>query len=180
MVRLHLLYAQLIYIFAAMDLKQLQDQFSQAGKVIWIGVRPARYEPLLQLKQVNALEDQRLEGDHFGGRPGSKRQVSLIQEEHLEVVASYLNQDAIDPMLTRRNIVTRGINLNALKQRAFKIGTAVFQGTGECAPCSRMEKNLGKGGWNAMRGHGGIVARILKPGVIKVGDSIELVAEEPQ
>ena len=69
----------------------------------------------------------------------------------------------------------RGINLFALKDRRFRIGDAVLETSGECAPCSLMEEVLGPGGYNAMRGHGGITARIIESGQIKIGDAIERI-----
>ena len=110
-------------------------------------------------------------GDHYSGRNG-KRAVTLIQAEHLAAIASLSGLKQIDPGLLRRNIVVRGINLVALKDRRFRIGSALLEGTGSCDPCSRMEENLGKGGLNAMRGHGGLNARVIEPGVVRIGDAI--------
>jgi MOSC domain-containing protein YiiM len=102
----------------------------------------------------------------------------LIQAEHLGVIASVLHRDSVDPALLRRNIVVSGINLLALKSAKFRIGTALLEGTGPAEPCSRMEEALGPGGYNAMRGHGGITARVLEDGWIRVGDSVTLVSPE--
>ena len=88
------------------------------------------------------------------------------------MIADLLQRSEIAPALLRRNIVVSGINLQALKQRNFKIGSAIFYGTGNCAPCSRMEEALGTGGYNAMRGHGGITAYVVQAGKISVGDSV--------
>ncbi len=68
----------------------------------------------------------------------------------------------------------KGINLLALKDKTFRIGQAVLETTGECHPCSRMEENLGPGGYNAVRGHGGITARVVEAGMIRVGDRVEV------
>ena len=87
---------------------------------------------------------------------------------HLQVVAKILGKSEIDPGWTRRNLVVSGINLLSLKHQSFQIGEAVLQTTGICAPCSRMEENLGPGGYNAMRGHGGITAKVLQPGEIQI------------
>jgi MOSC domain-containing protein YiiM len=99
--------------------------------------------------------------------------VTLIAVESLAAIASFLGVDAIDPMVLRRNIVTSGINLMALKDRRFRIGSAVLETSGDCAPCSRMEETLGPGGYNAVRGHGGICARVVESGEVKVGDVVE-------
>ena len=154
--------------------KALFENFSQKGEVIWIGLRPASRKPIKEVSEINVIETG-LEGDRATkNSPTNKRQVTLIQKEHLEAVASFLGKEKIDPILTRRNIVVKGINLNALKGRKFKIGTAVLEMTGFCYPCSRMEENLGTGGFNAMRGHGGITCRVIEIGKIHIGDSIEL------
>ena len=65
-----------------------------------------------------------------------------------------------------------GINVLSLKDQIFSIGNCILKGTGACHPCSRMEEALGKGGYNAMRGHGGITAQILKGGIISTGSSV--------
>jgi MOSC domain-containing protein YiiM len=151
---------------------KLADNQVGTGHVSWIGIRPGRRAALEVVDAVEALEDLGLRGDHFAGKPGSDRQVSLLQHEHLEVVASVLGKATIDPGLLRRNICIRGINLLSLVDRRFRIGEALLEGAGPCRPCSRMEENLGHGGWNAMRGHGGITARIVRSGLIRVGDEV--------
>ena len=93
----------------------------------------------------------------------------------LNEISSILGLKRIDPKLTRRNIVVSGINLLSLKHHQFRIGDVTLETTGICAPCSRMEENLGAGGYNAMRGHGGITATVIEDGEIKLGDSMELI-----
>ena len=153
------------------SIKYLTSQFSQSGKVVFISIRPTRGEIPLQLESVRAIENIGLEGDHYASK-GGKRQVTLIAQEHLNAVASIMSEDKIDPLLLRRNIVISGLNLQGLKENQFRLGEAILEYTGECHPCSRMEENLGTGGYNAMRGHGGITARILQGGIIKVGDEL--------
>ena len=145
------------------------------GKVMWIGVRGTRRAPPTATKTATALAGKGLLGDHYDTRSNGARQVTLIQAEHLEAVASYLGRDAIDPALVRRNIVVSGINLLALKGRRFRIGEALLEYSGTCEPCSRMEQTLGTGGYNAMRGHGGITARIVEGGEVTVGDRVHIV-----
>ena len=156
-------------------LAQLMATMPQIGEVMWIGLRPERRAPMVSVEQVKAIPGEGLEGDRFSGTINSKRQVTLIQEEHLNAVASIMRKEHIDPDLTRRNIVVKGINLIALKDHKFKIGEAVFETTGACHPCSRMEENLGPGGYNAMRSHGGITAKVIREGLIELGDSVSLI-----
>ncbi len=158
-------------------IEALRERMARAGKVEWIGLRPARRQPLVACEEVVASPEAGLVGDHYSGESG-KRQVTLIQAEHLEAVASFLGKPGIDPALTRRNIVVRGINLLALQGRRFRIGSAVLEATGLCHPCARMEENLGRGGYNAMRGHGGLTARVVRGGLIRRGDEVALLANE--
>jgi len=160
-------------------MKTLRDLFAtlpQTGRVEWIGLRPARRAPLVVAREVEALAASGLRGDRYAGT--GKRQVTLIQAEHLGVIAGVLHRESVDPALLRRNIVVSGINLLALKGAKFRIGAALLEGTGPAEPCSRMEEALGSGGYNAMRGHGGITARVLEDGWIRVGDPVTLVSPE--
>ena len=103
--------------------------------------------------------------------------MSLLQSEHLPVIASVLGVGTIDPCLLRRNILVSGINLLALKGKVAWIGPVLVEITGACHPCSRMEAQLGAGGYNAVRGHGGVTARILATGTIGIGDRMEFARE---
>ncbi|MGY2894268.1 MOSC domain-containing protein [Deinococcus sp. UYEF24] len=116
--------------------------------------------------------------DSLGARAsqpmGGKRQVTLIQAEHLPVIAALAGLPEVAPETLRRNIVVSGLPLLALKDRRFRLGSeeggwVLLEGTGECHPCSRMEEALGPGGYNAVRGHGGITARVLEGGTIALG-----------
>ena len=148
-------------------------RFPREGKVEWIGVRPERRAPLAALEKAEAIAGHGLAGDHYASKSNGKRQVTLMQSEHLEVVARLLGSGKIDPARLRRNVLVSNINLYALRDRRFRIGSVLLEGSGTCDPCSRMEEVLGEGGYNAMRGHGGIIARILGNGVIAVNDRVE-------
>lgn len=152
-------------------MKELTATLPQVGRVEWLGIRPEREAPVAVVEEVEVATDNGLEGDHYESK-SRKRQVTLIQGEHLDAVASMLGIEAVDPGDVRRNIVVRGINLLALKGKAISIGNALLEFTELCHPCSRMEENLGHGGYNAMRGHGGITARVLEGGRIRVGDAV--------
>jgi len=152
-----------------MALNDFQSNYSKPGRFENLFIRPFRMEAVKVMDTVTALTDVGLEGDHYQNHGGS-RQVTLIQAEHLAVLASLLGLDNIAPEFTRRNIVVRNINLLSLKGKQFQVGQALLEYSGECHPCSRMEKNLGPGAYNAMRGHGGITAKVVRGGNIKVGD----------
>jgi MOSC domain-containing protein YiiM len=158
----------------SMTLKDLTATFPRPGAIVWMGLRPARQAPMLTVTVVEAVRGSGLRGDHYAGRDG-KREVTLIQAEHLAVIAALSNHQEISPTLLRRNLVVSGLNLNALGGLYFRVGATLLQATGACHPCSRMEQALGPGGYQAMRGHGGITARILESGVIRMGDSVEVL-----
>lgn len=161
----------------------------------WIGLREGRRLPVRSVPEAQAHPLVGLLGDHgktapprltalTGGEvsprpPGSpvpggpgKRQVTLIQAEHLPVIAALSGLDTVVPEQLRRNLLVSGIPLLALKDRRFRIGEVVLEGTGECHPCSRMEETLGPGGYNAVRGHGGLTARVIGGGTLRVGDVV--------
>ena len=146
--------------------------FPRTGCVLWLGVRPVRRGSIDVRDQVEAVANVGLVGDHYQSRSAGKRQVTLIQAEHLAVIAALMGEAPIDPARLRRNIVVSGVNLFALKGCRFRIGDAIFEGSGVASPCSRMEEELGPGGSNAMRGHGGLTARVVGGGLIRVGDAV--------
>lgn len=163
-------------------LRQLTAKFAYEGKLERIFLRPARNVIVDDVLLVEAVANRGLAGDRSSAKPssnpqGNKRQVTLIQAEHLAVLEALLKKP-IDVQMLRRNLVVSGINLLATKglfkdqPMQLKVGDVVLEITGPCEPCSKMERVLGKGGYNAMRGHGGMTARIIKGGRLHVGDHV--------
>lgn len=152
-------------------LARLMQAPVRPGKVVWLGLRSTRRVPVDVVDTAIATAGYGLGGDHYG-RVGGDRQVTLIEMESLAAIASHLGHSEASPLCLRRNIVTSGINLYALKGRRFQIGSAVLEATGECHPCSRMEELLGTGGYNAVRGFGGITARVIEGGRIALFSAI--------
>ena len=159
----------------ASPLARLLNAPLRPGRVAWIGVRPARHAPLLTPAALHLAPGDGVAGDHYSSRTGAARGVTLIEQECLAAIFSYLGQHPPDPMLLRRNIMVSGINLDALRERRFRVGDAVLEHTGTCHPCSRMEALLGPGGYNAVRGRGGITARVVSGGTVAVGDTVARV-----
>lgn len=149
----------------------------RTGKVEWIGLRPARNVAMHEVDSAQATVGAGLTGDRYRGGSG-KRDVTLIQAEHLPVIAALAGHAAVAPATLRRNLVVSGIPLVALKGRRFRVGEVVLEGTAPCDPCSRMEEALGPGGFNAMRGHGGLCARIVSGGTLRLGDVVEALPPE--
>lgn len=169
------------------DLRALAAEFPFAGRLEAIYLRPARGQPAQPAPTCEALADRGLHGDRTAaGRGGSRRQVTLLQAEHLPVIAALLRRDAIDPAVLRRNLVISGLNLVAarslFKDRPMHLllgAEVVLELTGPCEPCSKMEAALGAGAYNALRGHGGMTARVLRDGRLAVGDAVRCTAGTP-
>ena len=182
----------------SLTLRQLTQQFSQPGNLDAIYLRPARGVNCVAAQRVQAIAQKGLVGDRTSNSPsrnalainssdsklqGSKRQITLIQAEHIAVISALMGKP-IAAAILRRNLVISGINLLAAKS-LFKdqpmiltIGEVILQVTGPCEPCGKMELQLGRGGYNAMRGHGGVTARIIKGGELKQGDAVYLSVAE--
>ena len=154
----------------------LMATLPRAGRVEWIGLRPKRGVPMREVQAVDAVAGAGLVGDRYASGSG-KRGVTLIQAEHLPAIAALSGHASVAPAQLRRNLVVSGIPLVALKGRRFRVGEVLLEGTDGCDPCSRMEDALGPGGYNAMRGHGGLCARILEGGTLRLGDSVSVAAE---
>lgn len=149
-------------------LAELIARVAQPGRVDWIGLRPARRAEMVAVAAAEITEAG-LAGDH--GRPG-KRAVTLVQAEHLAAIGGFLGRDPVPLAALRRNLAVSGVNLAALRGRRVRIGGALLEITGPCAPCSRMEEAFGPGGYAAVRGHGGMTARVIAPGRVARGDPV--------
>ena len=153
-----------------------------AGRVEAIVVRGAPRDPARTISVTQALAGIGLADDRLGKKGESElstRQVTLVQAEHLPVIAQLTQLDGVatvDPVRLRRNLVVSGINLLALRNARVQVGDAVLEIVGPCAPCSRMETEVGPGAYAAMRGHGGMTARVITSGAIRVGDVVRVVA----
>ena len=151
-----------------------------AGELSWIGLRPERRAEVVEVDSVQAIAGSGLEGDHRFENPlGSGRQVTLMSEEYVGQIAHFLSlsgeavvANAALARLLRRNLVIKGMNLEALRYQQFSIGGAIFEAGAICHPCLRMEELLGKGGIAAMIGHGGLCLKVVQSGKISVGDAV--------
>ena len=149
------------------------------GRVEAIIVRGQSRADATRVNATSAIVGVGLADDRLGKRGEaelSTRQVTLIQQEHLPVIAQLARVPLVDPVGLRRNLVVSGINLSALKNARLRVGAALLEIVGPCQPCSRMEAAIGRGGYAAMRGHGGWTARVLESGAIVVGDAVRVEA----
>lgn len=137
--------------------------FTAAGH----GVEPFRNTAVL------AVAGKGLDGDRYFYED-RKAEVSLIETEAIDATSAQLGID-VEWHQPRRNIVTRGVELNALVGRRFRIGDAEFEGTRLDHPCQLMEKVIGPGAREALKGRGGLYARVVVSGVVREGDGIVLL-----
>jgi len=151
------------------------------GRLEAIIVRGDSRADAWRVPATTAIAGVGLADDRLGKRGEaelSTRQVTLIQSEHLPVIAQLARVAEVDPVALRRNLVISGINLLALKNARLRVGGALLEIVGPCQPCSRMEAAIGRGGYAAMRGHGGWTARVLEGGELRVGDVVRVEAKE--
>jgi len=145
---------------------------ASGGQVVWIGLRPTRRQPVVEVEQVEAILARGLRGDRAAARFNPVRQVTLVDEAQVAAVAGKLGIAAIAPGLMRRNLLVRGLDLSLLLGSTLQVGTALLEVTGPCDPCQRMEEALGAGGFDAMQNAGGLTARVVAAGWIRLGDAI--------
>lgn len=169
------------------DLRALAAEFPFPGRLEAIYLRSARGQPVQSVPTCEALADRGLHGDRTAaGRGGSRRQVTLLQAEHLPAIAALLRREEVDAAVLRRNLVISGLNLVAARSLFrdqplhLRLGAeVVLELTGPCEPCSKMEAVLGPGAYNALRGHGGMTARVLRGGSLCLGDEVRCQLAPP-
>ena len=127
--------------------------------------------------RVHAHAGRGLEGNRYywgdGGAPPG-RAVTLIASEAVEVVASE-GDVSVEPAATRRNVLTRGIDVNALVGKRFRIGAVECEGVELCEPCETLEGMTQPGVIKAFVHRAGLNADILTDGEISVGDPVTVV-----
>ena len=146
------------------------------GRVEAIHVARAEGEPMRPVSRIRLIAGVGLEGDryaagrgHFSGTPGTGRALTLIEAEVLESL-----DIALQPGEVRRNLTTRGIGLNALVGRRFRVGGVLCEGMRLCEPCDYLEGLLKKSLLQSLLHRGGLRADVLEDGEIRVGDEVRL------
>ena len=148
-----------------------------SGRLVGIYTTEFGGKPMDALDEVRAIGGLGLEGDRyatkrgqFSKREGGGRAVTLIARE--AVIAANDNGVIIGEQETRRNLVTEGVDLNALVGKTFAVGDAVLIGVRDCPPCAYLQGLTRPGVRAALEGAGGLRADVVRGGTLRVGDSI--------
>ncbi len=149
------------------------------GTVVSIHIGKTGGGPLISVNEVRGVPRKGLEGDRYfhgvgtySNNPGLGREVTLIEVEAIEGLKRDYGVE-IAPGDSRRNIVTRGVPLNHLIGRDFRVGEVALRGIRLCEPCSHLEKLSSKGVQRGLIHRGGLRADILTGGMIRIGDTVE-------
>jgi MOSC domain-containing protein YiiM len=145
------------------------------GTIQHIFIAPGRGEPAGSLSEVEALADCGLRGDRYTDlalRRSPDYQVTLIESEQILAFAEALKLP-LEPHESRRNLVTVGMNLNDLCQKRFFVGEAELEGLELCEPCATFAKYTHPEVVRFFVHRGGLRARILRGGIIRVGDIVK-------
>lgn len=131
--------------------------------------KPPGEHPIVAVKEVECVAGKGLMGDRFFDfKENYKGQVTFFSTEVFEALKRELNLPEARPEATRRNAFTRGVDLNTLIGKRFEIQGIEFEGVCECSPCYWMNSALGAGAEKFLHGRGGLRARILTDGTLRV------------
>jgi MOSC domain-containing protein YiiM len=152
----------------------------QKPSVVSLHIAPAARAPMVAVAQIRAIPGRGLEGDRyfnqigtFSKNPGGGREVTLIEAEAIEALRRDYEIE-LDGKDSRRNIVTRGVALNHLVGREFRVGPVALMGIRLCEPCNHLDRLVETRVSPGLLHRGGLRADILTEGVICRGDLIEI------
>src|SRR5215472_738833 len=146
------------------------------GRVVGIFVGAEATAPLASVPAVRAEAGRGLEGDRYWQRKGTfwkpqpDFEVTLIESEAVEAFTAEAGI-TLEPRESRRNIATRGIRLNDLVNRVFRVGEATLMGIRLCEPCGHLERLTSQTLRPGLMGRGGLRAGIVTGGLIRLGDA---------
>ncbi len=133
------------------------------------GREPGVHE-MVEQQEVRCVAGHGLVGDrYFRDNPDAMGQITFFAEEVFDHLTSALPEATRCPSACRRNVITRGVDLNALIGTQFELQGIRFLGTEECRPCEWMNRAFCEGAHQLLLGRGGLRARILSDGILRVG-----------
>lgn len=126
--------------------------------------------PVQEVHEIECVAGHGIRGDRFFDfKPDYKGQVTFFSGEVFADVCRALATGPKSPGVTRRNVITEGVDLNALIGQRFTVQGVEFEGVCECSPCYWMDRAIAPGAEHALQGRGGLRARILSSGVLRAG-----------
>ncbi len=132
------------------------------------GQAPGDY-PTLEVPEIECVAGRGIKGDRFFDyKENYKGQVTFFSAEVFDEVCGQAGVSNKVPGVTRRNIVTSGVDLNSLVGKHFEVQGVQFEGVAECTPCHWMNEAIGPGAEKMLQGRGGLRARILTDGKLRV------------
>ncbi len=132
------------------------------------GREPSEH-PMAEVSSVRCLAGRGLEGDRFlDHKPGYLGQVTFFSEEVFLGLCRSLDRHDRPPSVLRRNVITRGADLDTLIGQDFLVQGVRFLGKEECRPCHWMDRAFGAGAEAWLKGRGGLRAQILTDGCLRV------------
>jgi|ERR1700677_977587 len=135
--------------------------------------RPPGESPAVEVPEISCVAGKGIEGDrYFDFKENYKGQITFFDWDVYELISRECNVHDKPPSAFRRNVITRGIDLNTLIGRKFEIQGVAFEGVEECRPCYWMDQAFGPGAFQGLDGCGGLRARILTDGVLRAGDGV--------
>jgi MOSC domain-containing protein YiiM len=153
------------------------------GQIETIHIAAGASTPMQALSEVEAVVGAGLAGDRYFERVGfyskrptdpGAREVTLFEAEVLDLLAAE-HRIALSAAEHRRNLTTRGVRLGDLLGRRFRVGEVLLEGVKDCPPCDHLQGLVGKPVLQPLVGRGGLRARILEGGTIKVGDRVQVM-----
>jgi MOSC domain-containing protein YiiM len=144
----------------------------QHGVVEAIHIHPDRSEPMVGIREAVLQAGVGIVGDRYAGLGISGSEITFIGAEGVEAMVAETGIP-LEPRETRRNVLTRGVDLNALVDRRFRVGETLCRGIKPCTPCNHLESLTRPGVRSGLSNRGGLRADILVGGVIRPGDQIE-------
>ena len=152
------------------------------GSVVAIYTVPAASVPMISQHEAKLIAGVGIEGDRYvrreGGVPeGHWKDRKWADQELTFCEVEKAEAFGVDPALTRRNIMTRGVVLADLIGKRFRVGEALIEGIRPCAPCNYVEGLSGKPGMRAALGDGGLRAKIVQGGIVRPGDTLVLIED---
>lgn len=131
--------------------------------------RPPDKHPVIEVHEVECIAGRGIRGDRFFDyKTNYKGQVTFFAAEVFDELCREFGIHDKAPSVLRRNIITRGQDLNELIGKKFEVQGLELRGTQECRPCFWMNEAFAEGAERFLRGHGGLRARILSDGKISV------------